>query len=69
MADVPANEPTKLTSHSRISDEAGTLESRLVLFWHVKLDFVQGIEKTGHRASQGEPEGPMLPGEQVNGKF
>lgn len=69
MPDVPANEATKLTSHSSISDETGALKRRLVLFWQIELDFVQGIEKTGHRASQGEREGPMLPGQQVNGKF
>lgn len=48
MPDIPADEATKLTSHSRVSDEAGALKSRLVLLWQLELDFVQGIEKTGH---------------------
>jgi len=69
MPDIPANEATKLPSHGCISDEAGALKRRLVLLWQIELDFVKGIKKTGHRASKGEPEGPMLPGQQANGKF
>lgn len=69
MADIPPNKATKLASHGCIRDETGALKRRLILFWQIELDFVQGIEKTGHRASQGEQGGPMLPGQQVNRKF
>lgn len=68
MPDIPPNKATELASHGCVSDEAGAFKRRLILFWHIELDFVQGIEKTGHKASQGEPEGPMLPGPQVNRK-
>lgn len=48
MPDIPANKAAKFTSHRCVSDEAGALKSRLVLLWQLELDFVQGIEKTGH---------------------
>lgn len=68
IPDIPANKSTKFTSHGCVSDKASSLKRRLILFWQVELDFVQGIEKAGHRASQERSEGPMLPGQQVNRK-
>jgi hypothetical protein len=68
MPDIPPDKSTKLPSHSCISDEAGALKSAFIALRKIKLDFVQGIEKTGHRGSQGEPEGPIVPRQQVNEK-